>query len=49
MNGGKRTAARLLFLLYLGAVAWLCFGRFDSLTEAPRSSGTSRWIRWSIS
>ena len=39
MNGGKRTAVRLLFLLYLGAVAWLCFGRFDSLTEAPRFLG----------
>ena len=29
--------ARILFLLYLIAVAWLCFGRFDNTPDVPLS------------
>ena len=37
MSRRQRTVARIAFILYVGAVAWLCFGRFDSLPDAPRS------------
>ena len=37
MTGKQRTLARILFVLYLIAVAWLCFGKFDSTHDVPRS------------
>lgn len=30
-------AARILFVLYLASVLWLCFGQFDSVPDVPRS------------
>ena len=30
-------AARILSVLYLAAVIWLCFGQFDSVPDVPRS------------
>jgi VanZ family protein len=37
MKTRLRTAARIVFILYVMAVAWLCFGKFDSLPDVPRS------------
>ncbi|MBR6884057.1 MAG: hypothetical protein IKN06_13960 [Bacteroidales bacterium] len=37
MTGKQRTFARVLFVLYLVAVAWLCFGKFSSVPDVPRS------------
>ena len=37
MTGRRRTWARILFVLYLVAVAWLCFGNFSSTPDVPRS------------
>ncbi|MBQ3766891.1 MAG: hypothetical protein II874_09165 [Bacteroidales bacterium] len=37
MTEKQRTCARVLFVLYLVAVAWLCFGKFSSVPDVPRS------------
>ena len=37
MTGKQRTIARVLFVLYLIAVAWLCFGKFGSMHNVHRS------------
>ena len=37
MTDRQRTFARILFVLYLIAVAWLCFGKFSSMSDVPRS------------
>jgi len=37
MNKKQLIAARILFVVYLAAVAWLCFGKFNSLPSVERS------------
>lgn len=37
MTRRQLIAARILFVLYLVAVAWLCFGKFGSLHDVQRS------------
>ena len=37
MTKRQRTFARILFVLYLIAVAWLCFGKFGSMEDVPNS------------
>lgn len=36
MTRRQRIFARILFVVYLASVAWLCFGRFDSMPDVPR-------------
>jgi VanZ family protein len=36
MTRRQRIIARILFVVYLAAVAWLCFGKFDSMPDVPR-------------
>lgn len=36
MTRRQRIIARILFVVYLVAVAWLCFGHFDSMPDVPR-------------
>ena len=33
----NKTLARILFLLYIAVVMYLCFGKFDSLPKTPRN------------
>jgi VanZ family protein len=37
MTRRQRIIARILFGVYLVAVAWLCFGHFDSMPDVPRA------------
>ena len=37
MNRRQRCYTRILFVLYLIVLAWLCFGHFDSIPDVPKS------------
>ncbi len=37
MTRRQRILARIVFVLYIVTVAWLCFGKFSSVPDVPKS------------